>query len=188
MSELSFLALAFGLGLLGFVEPCSLGANGIFLSYLRKKDRNDRLLETAKFALSRSAVLGLFGIGVSFLDSFVFSAQKGFWLFLGLLYLVLGVAVMLDARFRWTSSASSLQSGCSPNARTTLWGWDSCLASTSLRAPTRYSWPSSEGAPPPEISGASLRSSSSARPLSSPYSLGPLRADGKIFGCLTRLV
>lgn len=101
MSELSFLALAFGLGLLGFVEPCSVGANGIFLGYLREKDRSTRLRETAKFALSRSVVLGLFGIGTALLGGFVFSAQKGLWLFLGLLYLALGVAIILNARFRW---------------------------------------------------------------------------------------
>ncbi len=94
------MALAFGLGLLGFVEPCSVGANGLFLAYLREKDRAARLRETAKFALSRSAVLGLFGIGVALVGGLVFSAQKGLWLFLGLLYLALGLAVILDARFR----------------------------------------------------------------------------------------
>jgi cytochrome c-type biogenesis protein len=101
VSEPYLLALAFGLGLLGFIEPCSLGANGIFLSYLREKDRATRLRETVKFALGRSGVLGLFGLGIAFLGGFVFSAQRGFWLLLGLLYLVLGVAVILNARFRW---------------------------------------------------------------------------------------
>jgi cytochrome c-type biogenesis protein len=46
-------------------------------------------------------VLGLFGLGISFVGGSVFAAQKGFWLLLGLLYLVLGVAVILNARFRW---------------------------------------------------------------------------------------
>ncbi len=101
MSELYFLALAFGLGLLGFVEPCSVGAHGLFLGYLREKDRSERLKESAKFALSRSIVLGLFGLGIAFLGSFIFPVQKGFWLFLGLLYLALGVAIILNARFRW---------------------------------------------------------------------------------------
>lgn len=101
MDELYFLARAFGLGLLGFVEPCSLGAHGIFLGHLRQKDRNARLRETLKFALVRSAVLGFFGIGIAFLGGFVFSAQKGFWLVLGLLYLALGIGVMLNACFRW---------------------------------------------------------------------------------------
>ena len=100
MSELYFLALAFGLGLLGFVEPCSVGAHGLFLGYLRKKDRSERLRETARFVLSRSMVLGLYGLGVAFLGGAIFVAQKGFWLFLGLLYLVLGIAVILNARFR----------------------------------------------------------------------------------------
>ncbi len=50
--------------------------------------------------MSRSVVLGLFGIGVALLGSFVFSAQKGLWLFLGLLYLALDIAVILDARSR----------------------------------------------------------------------------------------
>ncbi len=101
MTEFSFLALAFGLGLLGFIEPCSIGANGIFLGYLQKKDRSVRIRETVRFALGRSVILGLFGLSVAFLGSLVFSAQKGFWLVLGLLYLALGVLVILNAGFGW---------------------------------------------------------------------------------------
>ncbi len=101
MDGLYLLALAVGLGLLGFVEPCSIGANMVFLGHLREKDKGTRLRETAKFALSRSVVLGLFGLGIAFLGNSVFAAQKGFWLLLGLLYLALGVAVIANARFRW---------------------------------------------------------------------------------------
>lgn len=101
MDAFYLLTLAVGLGLLGFVEPCSMGANMVFLGHLREKGRVTRLRETAKFALVRSAVLGLFGLGIAFLGSSVFTAQKGFWLLLGLLYLALGVAVILNARFRW---------------------------------------------------------------------------------------
>lgn len=78
MSELYFVALAFGLGLLGFVEPCSVGAHGIFLSYLREKGRAARLRETVKFALVRSTALGVFGVGTALLGNLIFSAQKGF--------------------------------------------------------------------------------------------------------------
>ncbi|CAN5723102.1 hypothetical protein BH24ACT21_BH24ACT21_16510 [soil metagenome] len=101
MSEFSFLALAFGLGLLGFIEPCSIGANGIFLGYLQKKDRNSRIQETVRFALGRSVILGLFGLSVAFLGNLIFSAQKGFWLVLGFLYLALGLLVILNAGFGW---------------------------------------------------------------------------------------
>ncbi len=101
MDAFYLLALAVGLGLLGFVEPCSIGANMVFLGHLREKGKGERLRETAKFALVRSAVLGLFGLGIAFLGGSVFAAQKGFWLLLGLLYLALGVGVILNARFRW---------------------------------------------------------------------------------------
>lgn len=99
MSEPCVLALAFGPGFLRFAEPCSVGADGIF-SYLRHKDRARRLRETARFALSRAAVLGLFGTGVALLCGRVLPAQKGLWLSLGLLYLASGLAVILDARLR----------------------------------------------------------------------------------------
>ncbi len=101
MEEIYLLALAFGLGLLGFIEPCSLGAHGVFLGQLREKNRAARLRETLKFSLTRSVVLGLFGLGIALLGGAVFSVQKGFWLALGLLYLALGLAVILNARFRW---------------------------------------------------------------------------------------
>ncbi|MDP9410943.1 MAG: hypothetical protein M3P70_10660 [Actinomycetota bacterium] len=101
MDGFSLLALAVGLGLLGFVEPCSIGTNMIFLGHLRDKDRVTRLRETAKFAVVRAVVLGSFGLGIAFMGGFVFAAQRGFWLVLGLLYLALGVAVILNARFRW---------------------------------------------------------------------------------------
>ncbi|MDQ3638072.1 MAG: hypothetical protein M3426_08780 [Actinomycetota bacterium] len=100
MDALYLLTLAVGLGLLGFVEPCSMGANMVFLGYLREKARGERLRETAEFAQVRSAVLGLFGLGIAFLGGSVFAAQKGFWLLLGLLNLALGVAVILNAQFR----------------------------------------------------------------------------------------
>lgn len=101
MGELTLLALALGLGLLGFIEPCSLGANGVFLSYLRNKSRAARLSETIRFAMVRSVVLGLFGLGVALLGEQIFAAQKGFWLFLGLLYLTLGVSIILNVRLGW---------------------------------------------------------------------------------------
>ncbi len=101
MSEFSFLGLAFRLGLLGFIEPCSIGANGIFLGYLQKIDRNFRIHETVCFALGHSVILGLFGLSVAFLGNFIFSVQKGFWLVLGLLCLALGLLVILNAGFGW---------------------------------------------------------------------------------------
>ena len=132
MTELSFLALAFGLGLLGFIEPCSIGANGTFLGYLQKKERGVRIRETVRFALARSAVLGLFGLSVAFLGNLVFSAQKGFWLVLGLLYLTLGLLIILNAHFGWGIFGRLSIGRFLPV--TTPWAWVCCSASTSRRA------------------------------------------------------
>ena len=109
----------------------------VFLSHLREKDRGARLRETARFALVRSAVLGLFGLGISFLGSSVFAAQKGFWLLLGLLYLALGVVVMLNARFRWGLFGRVSVGRLLSEAGGAHWAWVCCLVSTFRRARIR---------------------------------------------------
>ena len=50
-----------GLGLLGFLEPCSLGANAIFLSYVLPLPGWRRVGEALAFTLSRGVFLGLLG-------------------------------------------------------------------------------------------------------------------------------
>ena len=89
--EVSSLALlAVGLGLLGFIEPCSMGANLLFIKYLEGKAAIRKLTQTTIFMLTRGLFIGALGalavlIGVAFV-----SVQKGFWILLGGLYLVLG--------------------------------------------------------------------------------------------------
>jgi hypothetical protein len=68
-------------------------------------------------------VLGLFGIGVALLGGLIFSAQKGLWLFLGLLYLALGVTVITSTPASvWASSAACVSTGCSRSTAITPWG------------------------------------------------------------------
>ncbi len=89
--EVSSLALlAVGLGLLGFIEPCSMGVNLLFIKYLEGKATIRKLTQTGIFMLTRGLFIGALGalavlIGVAFV-----SVQKGFWILLGGLYLVLG--------------------------------------------------------------------------------------------------
>ncbi len=93
MSEVNFLSLALlavGLGLLGFVEPCSMGANLLFIKYLEGKAAVRKLAQTVIFMLTRGLFIGALGavavlVGVAFVP-----VQKGFWILLGSLYLVLG--------------------------------------------------------------------------------------------------
>jgi hypothetical protein len=71
-------------------------------------------------------VLGLFGIGVALLGGLVFSAQKGLWLFLGLLYLALSVTVITSTpACVWASSAACVSTSCFRSTAITPWGWGS---------------------------------------------------------------
>ncbi len=93
MSEVEFSSLALlavGLGLLGFIEPCSMGANLLFIKYLEGKAAIRKLTQTTIFLLTRGLFIGALGalavlIGVAFV-----SLQKVFWILLGSLYLLLG--------------------------------------------------------------------------------------------------
>ncbi len=93
MSEIEFSSLALlavGLGLLGFIEPCSMGANLLFIKYLEGKAAMRKLTQTVIFMLTRGLFIGALGalavlIGIAFVP-----VQKGFWILLGGLYLLLG--------------------------------------------------------------------------------------------------
>src|SRR3546814_16372220 len=70
---LGLVAVPAGLGLIGFVEPCSLGSSLVFVKYLEGKGATAKLLEVTLFAVTRSAFIGLLGVvaallGALFLD------------------------------------------------------------------------------------------------------------------------
>src|SRR3546814_10134522 len=52
-------AVPAGLGLIGFVEPCSLGSSLVFVKYLEGKGATAKLLEVTLFAVTRAAFIGL---------------------------------------------------------------------------------------------------------------------------------
>ncbi len=53
-------------GLLGFIEPCSIGANIIFLGYLQSRD-SGKIFEAVKFTVTRALFLGLIGLAAGVL-------------------------------------------------------------------------------------------------------------------------
>ena len=64
MSEIEFSSLALlavGLGLLGFIEPCSMGANLLFIKYLEGKATIRKLTQTTIFMLTRGLFIGALG-------------------------------------------------------------------------------------------------------------------------------
>ena len=60
-----FVGVPLGFGLIGFVEPCSMGANFVFWAYLRDRPAPERFRHALTFVLSRSLFLGLLGGGVA---------------------------------------------------------------------------------------------------------------------------
>jgi len=94
MIEASFLglvAIPAGLGLIGFVEPCSIGSSLIFVKYLEGKSALAKLLETTLFAVIRAAFIGLLGALAVLLGALFLDLQRGAWLLLGALYVALGL-------------------------------------------------------------------------------------------------
>ncbi len=96
------LGLALGLGLLGFVEPCSVGSSLLFVKYLEDRDRAAKIRTTVVFAAARSAFLGGLGVGVgaALLGSVFLAPQHGFWIALGALYVALGIIYLVGRQVR----------------------------------------------------------------------------------------
>jgi cytochrome c-type biogenesis protein len=81
----------FGLGLLGFVEPWTIGSSLIFVKHLEGREPGCKLAEVGLFTLTRALVIGALGVMAVTLGSEFLGFQKGAWIGLGALYLVLGV-------------------------------------------------------------------------------------------------
>lgn len=116
------LVLAFGLGLLGFIEPCTVGAHLIFLNRQLQRPPGPRLTAAGTFILARIVVMAGFGSAIAMLGQQLINVQTGFWSVFGMLYLVLGLFMLtgLDrflkkrivlAPERWQISGNPLLQG-----------------------------------------------------------------------------
>lgn len=97
MNELGafqLIVLPIALGLLGFIEPCSVGSSLIFVKFLENKSASAKLVQTAIFAATRAAFIGALGMIAVLVGGVFVSYQKAAWAALGLLYLLLGALLM----------------------------------------------------------------------------------------------
>lgn len=93
MTEFGFINLLVvpaALGLLGFVEPCSIGSSLIFIKYLEHKEAARKMTETVLFAATRAAFIGSLGVLAVLLGTAFLGLQKGAWILLGAVYLGIG--------------------------------------------------------------------------------------------------
>lgn len=90
----NLLALPVGLGLLGFVEPCSIGSSLLFIKYVEGKDAPTKVVQAVVFTLTRAAVIGGLGVVAALIGSAFIGFQKAGWVVLGMIYAVLGAAYL----------------------------------------------------------------------------------------------
>ena len=83
--------LPLGLGLFGFIEPCSIGASLLFTKYLEGKNRRRKFFQVSVFSLVRALFMGALGLLAVWLGTAFFGLQKGFWIVFGMIYLVFGL-------------------------------------------------------------------------------------------------
>lgn len=87
--------LPIGLGLLGFVEPCSIGSSLVLIKYLEGRDAASKIAQTVLFAASRAASIGALGALAALLGTAFMGFQRGARILLGLLYVAIGAVYLL---------------------------------------------------------------------------------------------
>ena len=87
-------AVPIGLGLLGFVEPCSIGTSLLFLQYLEGRPVRVQIAQTLVFTATRALFIGLLGVVAALVGAAFIGLQKGAWAAMGFAYVALGVAYL----------------------------------------------------------------------------------------------
>lgn len=87
----ALIVLPLALGLLGFIEPCSMGANLVYLKTLEGRPKANRLFSVSLFVVIRAITIGLIGILAALAGQAFTGAQKGLWLVFGTAYLLIGL-------------------------------------------------------------------------------------------------
>lgn len=90
----NLLLLPVGLGLLGFIEPCSIGASLLFLHYIEGKDAATKITQAIVFTLTRAVFIGALGVIAALVGAAFIGFQKAGWVLLGVLYIVLGTVYL----------------------------------------------------------------------------------------------
>lgn len=86
----SLVLLPIGLGLFGFIEPCSIGSSMVLVRFLEGRPAGARVRQIVIFTVTRAVFIGALGALAAIAGSAFMSVQKLGWLALGLLYLGLG--------------------------------------------------------------------------------------------------
>ncbi len=91
---LSLVVLPVALGLLGFVEPCTIGGHLIFLRSQEARSRAEKIESLGIFIAARALVAGLFGALIVLAGQRLIGVQTGLWLVFGTIYMGIGLAFL----------------------------------------------------------------------------------------------
>ena len=91
----SLLLLPVGLGLVGFIEPCSIGSTLIVVKHLEGKSAASKLAHVSIFAGTRAVFIGLLGMLAVVLGTAFLGLQRGAWIVLGVVYVLLGLLYLV---------------------------------------------------------------------------------------------
>lgn len=83
--------LPIGLGLLGFIEPCSIGSTLVFIKVMEGRAATVRLWQVGVFTATRALFIGVLGAVAVLVGSAFIGFQKAMWTGLGGLYVALGL-------------------------------------------------------------------------------------------------
>lgn len=83
--------LPLGLGLLGFIEPCSVGPSLLFVRYTEANTAKTKATQVFVFTLVRAIFIGLLGVLAAIIGKAFLDLQKAGWVLLGALYILLGI-------------------------------------------------------------------------------------------------
>lgn len=94
LSLQSLILLPIGLGLLGFIEPCTIGGHLLFLNTQKSRERHQKIRAVTIFIIARTLVAGLAGAIIAWAGQTLITLQTGIWLIFGLIYLAVGLALV----------------------------------------------------------------------------------------------
>jgi len=91
---LDLLVLPVGLGLLGFVEPCSIGSSLLFIKLVEGGPVATKVMQAVVFTLTRATFIGLLGGVAALVGTAFIGFQRAGWVVLGAVYVALGLAYL----------------------------------------------------------------------------------------------
>ncbi|MEK7435829.1 MAG: hypothetical protein AAB150_02970 [Pseudomonadota bacterium] len=88
---LRVLGLPVALGLLGFIEPCSIGSSLIFIKTLEGRSASSKLTQVGVFMTVRALAMGALGLLAVAAGTAFLGFQKAAWMIFGAAYALIGI-------------------------------------------------------------------------------------------------